>query len=88
MRPLTSFQEGLIKIMALPDTKEVKVVTRKRSNFHDECPHSKDGPVAKFFRERFKWDGPLSLKAMGKQMWSEYNVLRYHYRKFGNFNDL
>lgn len=45
----------------------------------------REGPVAKYFRERFKWTGSISLKAMGKELWSEYQGLRYRYKKYGNF---
>ena len=102
MKRLTDFQLGLIEIMQLPDAKETVVSTRKRSNAPVEIKKTakgyicvehdrrkdKEGPVARYFRERYSWNGSISLKAMGKEMWSVYQSIRYHYKKHGNFDGL
>ena len=91
MKRMTDFQEGLLKIMQLPDAIDVVVSTRKRRERtslgyvpveHDKRK-DKEGPVAIYFRERFKWKDSISLKAMGKELWSAYQSLRYYYKKYG-----
>lgn len=94
MKRLTEFQEGLLEIMKMPDAKKDDVVisTRKRKSTskgyicveHDRRK-DKEGPVAKYFRDRYHWEGSISLKAMGKELWSVYQGIRYRYKKYGNF---
>ena len=86
MKRLTEFQLGLLEIMQLPDA-NVVVSTRKRSRVPGERKRGIDGPVAKAFRERYNWKGSISLKSMGQELWTTYQKFRYHYRKYGTFDN-
>lgn len=33
------------------------------------------------WRQKHNWKGPLTLKAMGKELWNEYYRDRYHWKK-------
>ena len=87
MRRLTEFQEGVLAIIKQPDAKEV-VSTRKRNRLPvGKRIRGVDGPVAKAFRERYHWEGSISLKSLGQELWTTYQKFRYHYRKYGNFDN-
>ena len=75
--------------MQQPDVKVVVVVStrkRNRSVEHDKR-RDKEGSVTKYFREKYDYNGPIRLKAMGKKLWSKYQNLRNYYNRHGTLDN-
>lgn len=83
---LTEFQEELLEIMKLSNIKVV-VSTRKRNKVKADrksTDKDKSAKAAKVFREQYNYYGPITRKDMGKELWNEYQKMRYKLRKSTN----